>query len=410
MRHLTTLLLGALLLACAGEEPIGQAAPAPLSYDEGPNVLSLLRGATIVDRSGEASLEFATMLAIDGQAASVWYTTPKNLEEWLVAELPTAAEIEKVGVSLGHLAPISAFVRTVKFEASMDGEKWSDLGTFEFALRKGNQLHEVSPVEARFVRVTTLTNHGSDLLSLVPTILVWGRETSEWQRPSIEGRWLLNDQKADLRVEGSRVYGIVDLDPPMFLDGAWDGRVARFAWMRGPNWGVGILAASPGGSRLDGIWWYETFVDAGNELGTPWFGTRIGPAPEFDVATSAIAQMHIERNGVFPVFGLVFDDEGSFDRGASEHAIGFLHQAITSFPQYRVRLEVSELRSNDPARNLEVSRSMATSLREGLVSAGFPADRFVITGIGSERPYPASAFPLHHVMYSRVDFSLTAVE
>lgn len=412
MRSLAALLLAGLALSCV-ETPgtVGEGASAVRNewHDEGPNVLSLERGATIVDRSGEITFEFSSLFTIDGQPTSMWSSPPGNLEQWLVAELPVCARIDSLGLVSAAFATGSS-ARDVRFELSLDGVEWTTAGTFEFDRAEGSQLKKVEPAEAKFIRVTTLSNHGNSMVTHVPTLLAHGEEVEKWHRPSVAGHWMLNDLPAHFREDGRRVYGRVDLDPPMWIDGAWGDRVVRFAWVRGRSYGVGLLAVNPGGSGLNGIWWYENVVDFGNELGNPWFGRRIGEPEVLEVATSGVAQLHIERDGRFPLFGLVFDQHGAFDADASLAAIAFVKLAVESFPQYRVRLEVSEFHARDAAPNLEKTRSMADALRAGLERSGLPPGRLIIAPIGATRPYPWRNAPLQRLMYSRVDFSLSASE
>lgn len=412
LRRLATLVLLALVLACSGELPVtgGESQPKNERFDEGLNLLSLLRGTTIVDRSGEISFEFASMMAIDGHPTTSWSSPPRNLEQWLVAELPVRSRVDAVGLDLGTFASAPALPKELSFETSLDGIDWSAAGTFEFTTERGNQLHGIDPTEARFIRVTTLKTHGSHVVVHVPTLLAHGEELEVWTRPSVAGRWLLNDLEGEIREEGSRVYGKVAIDPPMIFDGAWNGRVIRFAWSRDRSYGVGLMTVSPDSKRLNGIWWYENAVDAGTELGNPWFGRRVGEPEEFDVAIPPIAQIHIERDGRYPMFGLLFRGDGELDGEASGPSIGFLRLALESFPQFRVRLEVAEYHSPDSNQNMAMSRRRAAGLRQALELQGLPIDRLVIVPIGSERPYPHVGGPLHWTMYSRVDFSFTASE
>lgn len=411
LRRFALVVLAGLTIACSGEAPVeNEQARKGGWQDEGPNLLSVLRGATIRDRSGEISLEYASVMAIDGHASSCWSTPPGNLEQWLIIELPVRSRIDALGLSIGTFAKGPTIVRQARFETSLDGVEWVPAATHEIAMEPGNQMQDISPLEARHIRVTTLTNNGDEVVTHVPTLLAYGEELDPWRRPSASGHWMLNEFPARLREDGSRVYGRIDMDPPMMIDGAWDGRVVRFAWARGRSYGVGLLAVRPDGEALNGFWWYENAVDPGIELGNPWFGTRLGAPDELEVATPAIAQIHVERDGRFPLFGIIFDEAGNFDAEASRAAVDFIRLALASFPQFRVRLEIGEYRSPDSKQNMALSQLEAASLRDGLVAMGLPADRLIVAANGSERVYPWVTSPLHWTMYSRVDFSFTESE
>jgi hypothetical protein len=409
VKGVVAFLLIGFLLACAGEAPAPEVAEPANRYDEGPNLLSVLRGAVVVDRSGEFSFEYAALFAIDGHHASAWISPPSDIEQWLIAELPVRSRIEAVGLSTGSIVLGRSSPKQVRYEISTDGVVWNHVGTFEFAADGGQQLHEISPREARFIRVTTLTNHGNPVGTYLPTLLATGENLDAYQRPSVAGRWILNDLTAHFREDGHRVFGYVDLEPPMLIDGAWDNRIVRFAWSRGLAYGVGFMTVAPE-DGLNGIWWYENLVDPGNALGSPWYGRRVGEPGELRLDTASVAQLHIERNGKFPLFGLIFDDEGRFDAEASRAAVHFIRSAIDAFPQFRVSLEVSEFHSSDKTLNLAKSQRLSSSLIDGLAQLGLPAERLIVTATGSERPYPGTLGPLHWRMYSRVDFSFTAIE
>jgi hypothetical protein len=405
VRRLATLLIIGLALGC--QESPEPPKPVVRDLDEGENLLSLRRGATVIDRSGEMSFNNASMHPLDGHPNSMWASPPGNLEQWMVAELPVKSRIEAVGLSLTS-STMAAGVKDIRFEHSLDGADWTSAGTFEFENKNEIRTHRIEPADARYLRISPLTNHGHPEISFVPTIIVRGEEVEAWVRPSVAGHWMLNDLHAHFREQEGRVYGRVELDPPMWIEGGWNDRIVRFAWIRGRSYGVGFLSVNPEGVVLNGLWWYENIVDFGNEFGGPWFGTRIGEAEEFDVSTPAVAQLHLERDGRFPLFGLIFDEAGELDAVASGPALDFLALAIESFPRLNVRLDASHFHSGSAEESLEVSRRRADSLRAALVARGLPDDRYRVTAVGSDGPYPWRNSPLHWTMYSRVDFSLTS--
>lgn len=378
-------------------------------HEEPANLVGMLNGAVVLDRSGEMDFEHSTIYAFDGDAITSWLCPPGNIEQWMLVELPGLSRVEKVGLATGGFMAINpSRVKEMRIEFSEDGETFDDAGTLSFKQQEGPQFLDVTPRLARFVRFTVLSNYGNELFVGIPTLLLQGERIEAPIEISAEGHWKLNNLEAFFKQQRNRVYGYVAMDPPMLIDGAWDGSVVRFSWVRGRSYGTGIFSINPEMTALNGLWWYEHLVDEANGFGAPWFGSKIGRnTEEFRLDTSRIAQLHIERDGTYPLFGLVYDDAGAFDASRSLDAIDFIRTAIDTFADFNVRLLVREYSQRDSRDNLAMSQAKAASLHDGLVAAGLPSERLVIDATGSERLVTSRDSPIHWKVYTRVDFALT---
>ena len=402
---LALLLAGGIAAGCK-EPPAKTEAARPDFWllDDPKELLTPTRGVVVVDRSGELSFEGSTLRAIDGDSTTAWLSPPKDLEQWVIFELPARSRITRVGASTGRVSSISGGVAKLRFEGSLDGETFSELRTVDIEQKKDDQTFEVPASEVRFLRVTTLGNHGDEMVIVVPTLHAKGEELEQPAPPRFAGRWQVYDWTVDFSQEGSTLYGVAQMDPPMIFYGAVYGRVARLAWSRGNESGLAWFSVNASSTRLSGLWWW---VDPllNPWLGEAWYGERIGDAPGFRTPIPQIADVHLRKSGKFPLYGLVFRPDGNLDVEASRSAIEFIGEALRTFPTYRVRLEVLDCSTWDESRNLALSRDRAAKLSAALVRAGLPKERLIIEPTSrTDR-----AWQMLRLLFSRVEFSLAGI-
>jgi hypothetical protein len=139
-RRAVVLLFCCALLACREDAP----PPAPTATNapeeqssipatpdnDADNSLNLMYGATVVSRDGELHLETSAIHTIDGFDETTWTSAPGVPEETLVYSMLAPTRLLRVGVSTtkGDDA-----IESVVFDASMDGKKWTELGTLKTA-------------------------------------------------------------------------------------------------------------------------------------------------------------------------------------------------------------------------------------------------------------------------------------
>jgi hypothetical protein len=377
------------------------ARPANWSTVASDELLAPARGVVVTDRSGELSYVASSLNAVDGDDGTIWISPPKDTVQWLVVELPALTKIRQVGASTGDPGSITGPVKTLRFEGSVDGITFTGLQTVDLATKQGPQLFDVTPTEVRFLKVTTLANHKDNEVTLVPSLHARGEELEPVPPPSFSGRWNVNGHELDLSQDGNVVYGVVRMEPPMIFYGTVAGRGARLAWSRGNENGIARLDVDPSSTHLSGLWWWIDPLLNFN-LGEAWISQRVGDAPRFTVPIPKIADVHIRKVGRFPLYGLVFRPDGDLDLEASASGLGFIRQALASFPTYKVRLEVVACDSWIEAKNLEAARARASRLAAGLERSGLPKERIVVEG----RSRTDLVRPIYRLMYDQVEFSL----
>jgi len=359
------------------------------------------RGVVVTDRSGELSYLASSTNAVDGDDTTIWISPPKDTVQWLVVELPALTRIRQVGASTGDPGSITGPWKTLRFEGSVDGIKFTEPRTVELEKKQSPQLFDVTPTEVRFLRVTTLANHKDNEVTLVPTLHVRGEELEPVPPPSFSGRWNVNGHELDLSQEGNVIYGVVRMEPPMIFYGTVAGRGARLAWSRGNENGIAWLNIDRSSTHLSGRWWWIDPILNFN-FGEAWISERIGDAPAFKVPIPQIADVHIRKVGRFPLYGLVFRPDGELDLEASASGLGFIRQALTAFPAFKVRLEVVACDSWIEAENLAAARARAAKLAAALERAGLPKERLIVDARSRTDLAPA----LYRLMYDQVEFSL----
>ena len=241
---------------------------APPSDDaERASVVNLTYGATIVSRTGEATLEVSAIAAIDGNPVSYWLNPPRDFPQSMTIELAAPARIDKVGVRAPAKPELLA--RELVFESSMDGRTFQPLATVP-----GDKLWlDVKPTDAAFLRVTVPSPRLENGNVTLQSILAHGRELAPAHPGALDGCWIVNGRPAAFASRGGRTLGAMQYARnTLYFDGAGNGRFWRFEWVRGPEFGYAAIAVSPDGQRLNGEQWHEEVIPL--FFGDAWFGVE----------------------------------------------------------------------------------------------------------------------------------------
>jgi hypothetical protein len=292
-----------LLIACRkAPEPPPALPPANTIYDEidlddvdGPNLLSLSRGASIVSRTAEMTLENSAVHAIDGDWLTHFRTPPSGPEQTLIISLPARARIDRVGAIIPQGAEVPP---RVQFDASDDATSWRTITTIVSKQQRDPQIARVTPFDARYLRVQTFGRVSA--YASIRSLIAKGQFIEPPRQPPIEGCWHINGMPARFSRRGTSVAGVIGNDSPMYVLGGTDGRAIRVTWMRGAMWGPAILTLDPQRRALSGEKWYERVRDA--DSGEGWFGT---PAQCNAVAfnETKLAEAMLQRAGKWMAYG-----------------------------------------------------------------------------------------------------------
>ena len=404
-------LLSAVSIACSKKEPpvpppptpdqirAAHIAEAPDDSAERKNLLNIARGAAVVSRTAEVTLENSALRAIDGDLRSDWMSPPGDPVQTLTFSLGARSRIDEIGAS--SAPPASA--KNIRYESSLDGKTFTPLATQTLNQAWGDQLIAVRPpVEASYIRVSTLDRYHTfvDLRSVV----AHGAEVAPPQPRSISGCWSINTFPAAIVEGGGSAYGWFDQGERMWLNGGFDGRVWRFVFTRGPQIGLIAFSMSPDNKHMSGLKWFE---DADpKKLSDSLFGERQKctiPPPKFEVD---VLRTFLERHLWAPLYGFRFDDSNQLVPAQSTFAIRELARLIRDVAPRPVRLVSRELRGADAKSDLAVSRARIESLRAELQRQKIDVSRVTFVAAGRENYHTAVWSEIMRTMQSGIEMDI----
>lgn len=392
------------LAACReAEEPPAPSAPEKRTEQddagalENDNLLNLVFGAAVVDRSGELSYEASVAHALDGSRRTPWVSAPGG-KQIAILSLAAPTRIARVGASVAPNrgnAPAG-----ILFETSPDGTAWTK--AFEARLKHDNrlpQLFDVAPVDARFLRVSAIEPaFQSHILSLI----VNGTETAPVAQPSIEGCWVINAVVPARFVHtGSRVTGTIG---PMVVDGGTDGRVYRLMWLEKMMWGYAAVSISGDGQHLSGVRWHEE-VNPKNS-GDGWIGKRVPCEQTIAIDTAKVVDDIMRRAAVWRLYGVRLDAQDRIIAAESANALDLAAKIMREHPRHRFRIVAREFRESTEEKNRARCNAKLNAIREALTARGTDLARIEFTIAGSERGPLSVDFTSLHVMDSGIELQV----
>ncbi|HEV7429384.1 MAG TPA: discoidin domain-containing protein, partial [Thermoanaerobaculia bacterium] len=295
--------------------------------NERSSLLDVSRGATIVSRTGEAMLITSAINTIDGDIGSFWTPPPHDYPQSIVIALGATSRIDRVGFR--SLTALKYEANHVTFERSIDGANWQPLAAMTSRHISEAQWVDVAPAEAAYLRVTIPDAANADHDARLHSLFARGTEIAAPKNASIDGCWSINGETAKFAQRGARAIGVVNQDKQtFFLAGGTNGRMWRFNWIRGNDYGYTALTVSPDGKHLSALNWHEEAIPLFTAL--PWFGERSDCAnatPRDDVPTALL-----HRAGRLSLFALQFDAYGNLLADASREELQALTNIIRDLP------------------------------------------------------------------------------
>jgi hypothetical protein len=361
--------------ACRQEAPPPAGAAAATADDaaERASLTNIAHGATVISRTGETFLQVGADAAIDGDPATFWGNPPRDLPQSVVIGLAARARIERVGLR----TPKRLAANHVQFEGSLDGATWRPIATIAAAQNDGPQWFNVPPAEASLLRVTMVDGRSTPDVRLL-SILVAGKELEPARAGSIDGCWSVNGSPAWFEQRGGRIAGVVTVGKePVYLDGGAAGRVYRFVWVRGNDYGLALITVSADGKHLTGLPWHEEAITMFR--GESWFGERCAAGAPHPAVRDDVPLALLRRVGRYSVFG------------------GFIpHLSIP------MQIVVHEFREPTPEANKQRAQRIADALQQVLHAP--PTVSFVAAGSDNPRQKPITE--AMRLMYSSVDIEI----
>ena len=398
-------LLLALLLVVNCSRPVprqaaARRAPSSLPADtvnERANLIDITRGATILSRTGEAFLVTSAINTIDGEITSFWAPPPHDYPQSIVIALGTPSRIDRIGFR--SLTSDGFEANHVIFERSTDGVAWQPLGTMTSRHVSDAQWLDVAPSDAAYLRITIPDAKNPGLDGRLQSLFARGTESAPRHDPSLDGCWTLNGASGAFVQHGSRATGVVVQGKrPFLLAGGTNGRIWRFNWIRGNDFGYTVLTVSPDGRHLNSLNWHEEAIPL--FAANPWFGERSECGGTGLTEDVPMAVLH--RAGHVSMFALQFDPAGELLVDASREELQSLARVIHGAP-INLRIVAHEFRKPDAARNKAVTEHEIASLRVALENIHADLTRVDFLAAGSDAPRQTPSSEAARAIYSSVE-------
>jgi len=394
-------LVAVLLIAACGRPAPKQAAtrsdpgkPPTDIINEQSSLTDITRGATIVSRTGEAMLVTSAIDTIDGEIGSFWTPPPRDYPQSIVIALGARSRVDRVGFRTLVAGAYEA--NHVAFERSLDGANWQPAGTITARSVSEAQWLDVAPSEAAYLRVTVPDAKHPVRDVRLRSILAHGTEIAPRIDPPLDGCWSVNGESAAFVQHGMRATGILmQGGQALFLAGGTNGRMWRFNWIRGNDYGFTALTVSPDGKHLSALHWHEEAIPLFTAI--PWFGDRTPCAPNVLRSDVLLAVLH--RAGHVGMFGLQFDQAGELLAESSREELQELAAIIRGAP-VPLRVVAHEFRQPDARRNKEFAEHEIASVRKAL---GADLARVDFLAAGSDSPRQTPATDAARAIYSSVE-------
>lgn len=394
-----------LLAGACRNEPAAPAAsarpaPPPPIEAERTNLLNVGFGAAVISRTAELTLDHSAVRAIDGDPASRWSSPPGDPQQTMTFSLAAPVRVEKLGLLAPSAPPVT--IRTVTLETSPDGTTFTPIQGVQLKPTDEIQWFDAAIPSARYVRVTV--GEGGSSLATLQSVHVRG----EWLQPPsvapIADCWAVNETTGNFAERGGRVAAWLDTAPEKTqLDGGRFGAVYRFAWARGPQWGLGLITLSPDGKRLTGMKWHE--LGGGHAFSTSWFGERRSCAPA-GMQPDIVVDTFLRRAGWYPLFSLHFDEKDAVVEQASGEAFGIIENIVRGLPSQRIRLAAREYHESTPEANRRRAETRLRTLRDALTKRGLDLSRVDFAPLGADEPRIAIPTEAMRVMHGTVEIQV----
>jgi hypothetical protein len=385
-------LLAAFLAASCSRPAPPPAAPAKNPLDTLPkdvineqqSLADIARGASIVSRTGESLLQVSALSTIDGSIPTSWMSPPHDFPQSITIGLAARSRIDRVGFRSLR----GAFeANHLTFERSIDAAQWTG----------------VAPTEAAYVRVTIpdAQKPGGDVR--LHSLLAGGTQLEPPRNAPIDGCWSINGSAARFVQHGQRALGSASIGTLRFdIAGGNDGKLWRFQWLRGNDFGYALLTAAPDSTHLSALVWHEAAIPL--FVGTPWFGDR-QPCAATDAIADDLAIRYLRRSGRVSLFALQFDAAGTLDSAASAEELATARRIIAAAP-VPLRIVAHEFRQPDARRNKAVAEQEIATLRDALARSGTDLSQVTFAAAGSDATRQEPESDAARAIYSAVDIEV----
>ena len=371
---------------CLGAEP----APAEL------NLTSFANGAWILKKPAEYDERWSALRLLDERSDSGW-ATPRGMvgPQELLIVLPEQSIIRTLEFDSASTDGDSAGSRAAKdvvVEVSDTGPTggFEVVATLSLKPKADKQRFAVGkPVAGRWVRLTIKNNHGSAEYIELMDFRAYGEQKTKTAVPNLSGTYATNYSNFHLRQDGAAVTGCYEFDEGLVVNGGVEGRVTRFTWVQPGKRGPAVLAFSPDGKEMLGLWWTEAQTHLAGQL---WFGKKVsdsvGTCAHWKLAATPASQLasDLAQVGRARIYGINFDTDSDKIKPESKAALDDVVKLAKDKPDWTFTIEGHTDSTAGAAHNLALSEKRALAVKAQLVAGGVAATRLSTKGLGASQP------------------------
>jgi len=351
------------------------------------NVASVLAGAC--EFADGACANNTLVWALDGQADSDWEIQAGG-ERSAILRLAEPADLTAVEVinSFQEAGYPGLSTKVLKLEQGPSAEgPWAPLAELKLVKGAKPQRSKLAAKKVRFVRVTAVSNHGSEEWTALAELALLGKPSAP-RKIDFNGVWDTNYGEMVLTQTGARVTGCYATSASTkagdcVVDGTLEGATFAGTWREGEgesaHEGLMVFALTAEGN-LSGVWGRS----AGDRT-SRWDGTRKAKAtvvcekPERDLV------QELNAKGRIVLHGILFDTGKDTIKAESESVLKELAAAMKAKPDQTYLIEGHTDDRGGVESNQDLSERRAGSVKAWLEKAGVQAKLKPI-GFGMSRP------------------------
>lgn len=394
----------ACLVAAAGA-PAAAPAPAPAEF----NLASFANGAWILKKPAQYDDGWSAFWLLDERAESGWASPRGALgPHELLLVLPEQSVIKAVEFDSASADGDGEGTRTAKdvvVEVSDKGPTsgFEVVASVSLKPKADKQRFAVGKaVAGRWVKLTIRNNHGSSEYVELMDFRAYGEQKTKTAVPDLSGTYATNYNDFHLKQDGAAVTGCYEHKQGLLVNGGVEGRVTRFTWVEGDQRGPAVLAFSPDGRQLMGLWWPEGHA---HDVGGLWEGKKVsdtvGTCPHWKPGSQLVTDL--TNTGRVRLYGINFDTDSDVIKPESKAAIDEIAKLAKDKPDWKFTIEGHTDSTATAAHNQTLSEQRAAAVKAQLVKAGVAAGRLATKGFGATQPVADNASTIGRAQNRRVE-------
>ncbi len=365
----------------------------PSSYQQ-----TNLMGGSIMNYSPEALFD---------QGHKVWCSQKKSqFPHEFVMELTEPYIIEKLVFNNQVEATQGIATKKVSVAFSTTDPDYGFVNIGEYSLEPGN-VHEIEidPGEARWIKLSILSNHGNKSYTELSEFQAWGKHKHPEIRPvNVEGKWETNWGWVQFGQNGSSITGNYQYNGGVIRYGGINRNMITYKWVEDivNQQGWTLLFMNREGTRLTGVWCQnEDWSDYGfwimeRDKGVPMEERIASMTVEEsnnvvvdEVEKEVVEEMgkSLEEEGKLILYGINFKTNSSELLPESFAVLNQVAELLNQQEDLIIRIEGHTDNVGSDSYNLTLSQDRASSVKSYFVnSKGVDENRIEALGKGEVAP------------------------